>query len=100
MIEVFKTNVDQQQHANMLIEQIQLFFSGYRANFDLWDCDRVLRVKTGSEQVQSSLVIALLHQFGFHAEVLPDVLPPVVKPLHKNELPDDTQFNKFIHHQS
>ena len=87
MIEVFKTNVDQQQHANMLTEQIHAFFSGYRANFDLWDCDRVLRVKSGAGQVEPSLVIALLQKFGFHAEILPDILPPVVKSLHKKQVP-------------
>ena len=77
MIEVFKTNVMQIDQANNLIEHIHKTFMDYQANFDLEDCDRILRVKAASGIVQPSPLIALLNDFGFHAEVLPDDLPPV-----------------------
>jgi len=75
MIEVFKTNVTQKDQANTLIEQIHKHFMDYKANFDLADCDRILRVKAISGMVQPSLLIRLLNDFGFYAEVLPDDPP-------------------------
>jgi hypothetical protein len=71
MIEVFKTNVNSTTQANRLIERIHRTFRNYRANFDLDDCDRVLRISSPG-YVQEALIIALLRDSGFHAEVLPD----------------------------
>ena len=71
MVEVFKTNVNDSDHATMLIDQIHKNFIDYEANFDLGDCDKILRVR-GAGLVQSSLLINLLKDFGFDAEVLPD----------------------------
>ena len=75
MVEVFKTNVDDRDHANMLIERIHNSFGSYQANFDLQDCDKILRVKSLTGFVLSSLLIDLLNNYGFHAEVLPDETP-------------------------
>ena len=72
MIEVFKTNVQDHDHAVMLIDRIHETFDGYKANFDLDDCDNILRVKCTTGYIQSSLLIDLLNNFGFRAEVLPD----------------------------
>jgi hypothetical protein len=72
MIEVFKTNVRARSHAKMLVSQIQKAFNGYEANFDLDDCDNILRIKCETGMVQSPGLIALLKDFGFHAEVLDD----------------------------
>ena len=44
MVEVFRTNVKQRDHANILISQIHKAFPDYKANFDLEDCDKILRV--------------------------------------------------------
>jgi hypothetical protein len=71
MIEVFKTNVEDRDHANMLVDQIHKVFEDYNANFDLEDCDRILRVKCATGSVQPSLLINLLEGHGFSAEVLP-----------------------------
>ncbi len=37
MVEVFKTDVTSQVHADMLVQQIHRNFSAYTANFDLDD---------------------------------------------------------------
>jgi len=74
MIEVFKTNVNDVDQAKMLIDQIHETFS-YEANFDLQDCDRILRVKCKTGVVHASALIRLLHDVGFQAEVLPDSHP-------------------------
>ncbi|GAB3938855.1 hypothetical protein [Larkinella terrae] len=72
MVEVFKTDVQDQRQAKRLIDQIQELFSDYTANFDLEDCDNILRVKSASGFVEACYVITVLRDFGFHAEVLPD----------------------------
>jgi len=72
MIEVFKTNVEDRNKADWLIEQIQTSFDNYSASFDLEDCDCILVVKCSDGNVQPSLVINLLRSFDFSAEILPD----------------------------
>jgi len=72
MVEVFKTNVNDRSQANKLVDLIHNIFAGYKANFDLQDCDKILRVKSSTGSVQSSRLITLLKEFGFNAEVLPD----------------------------
>lgn len=72
MVEVFKTNVIESNHASMLVSQIHENFADYKANFDLNDCDKILRVKSYNGSVQSSLLINLISDLGFYAEILPD----------------------------
>lgn len=72
MVEVFKTNVNCPEHANMLITQICKVFIDYRVNFDLDDCDNVMRVESLTEKTHAGMLINLLKESGFYAEVLPD----------------------------
>ena len=72
MVEVFKTNVRKRVDANRLVNQIHKSFMTYQANFDLHDCDHILRVQCITGEVQSSGVIEFLRSLGFHAETLPD----------------------------
>jgi hypothetical protein len=71
MIEVFKTNVKQKVQAKMLVQHIQQNFKCYVVNFDLDDCDKILRVKSSNGAVESTSLIGLLRELGFYAEVLP-----------------------------
>lgn len=71
MVEVFKTNVKNLDDAEMLIDRIHQAFGSYRANFDLDDCDRILRVECAKGLVKSHALISLLKSFGFHAAILP-----------------------------
>ena len=57
MVEVFKTNVQSQFHANNLTEQISTAFVDYLANFDLEDCDNILRIECKTDFIQSSMII-------------------------------------------
>ena len=72
MVEVFKTNVTNPDQANRLIDQIHHACREYKANFDLEDCDHILRVKSATGRIRSSFLIDLLKNAGFRAEVLPD----------------------------
>jgi len=71
MVEVFKTNVKEPRHAFLLITQIYQIFE-YEANFDLDDCDKILRVSCNSKRIEPELLITLLKKSGFKAEILPD----------------------------
>jgi len=68
MVEVFKTDVEQTEQSEMLINQIICHIPNSQINFDLEDCDRILRVE--AESISSQTIIELLNQNGFHAEVL------------------------------
>ncbi|RXK80888.1 hypothetical protein [Filimonas effusa] len=72
MVEVFKTNVNNRHQANLLIAEIHQHFNTYRVNFDLEDCDHILRVACDNGgQIEAALVISVLRRYGFTAEILP-----------------------------
>jgi hypothetical protein len=75
-VEVFKTNVADPERAKWLVDQIERNFSNCKVNFDLDDCDRILRVAF-DEQIQSDLLIDLLNNSGYIAEVLPDTIETI-----------------------
>lgn len=72
MVEVFKTNVTDGHYAEILVTQIHRTYPDYNANFDLEDCDRILRIKCAAGSIDPHSVIDLLTSLGFRAEVLPD----------------------------
>jgi hypothetical protein len=77
-VEVFKTNVADPEQAKWLVEQIEINFANCKVNFDLDDCDRILRVafegKIQSDPIAIGLLIDLLQNAGCTAEVLPDTV--------------------------
>lgn len=75
MVEVFSTSVRTQHYARMLTELIELTFNDCHANFDLEDCDRILRVQYEQGAIHPAKVIGLLNALGFSAEVLSDDVP-------------------------
>ncbi len=68
MVEVFKTNVEQLEQTQWLINQIIYHIPDGVVNFDLEDCDKILRVE--AESISDRTIIDLLNKNGFHAEVL------------------------------
>ena len=72
MVEVFKTNVRKLYDAKKLLRLIHKKFKDYKANFDLKDCDKILRVQSASGFVQPDFLVNLMREYGFEAEVLPD----------------------------
>jgi hypothetical protein len=79
MIEVFKTDVTDAVFAKLLLNQIHRNFPAYKANFDLEDCDRILRVEHGGGPVRAAAVIDLLKDWGIWAAVLSDDIPRLVR---------------------
>ena len=72
MVEVFKTDVNDHDHARMLVDRIHKAFKHCRANFDLEDCDKILRVKGITGEEETWQIVALVKGFGWHVEILPD----------------------------
>jgi hypothetical protein len=72
MVEVFKTDVQYADDARMLTDRIHRAFPGYKANFDLEDCDRILRVACTHGDINPARIISLLNHMGVWAEVLAD----------------------------
>jgi hypothetical protein len=75
MVEVFITDVKDHSEAQLLLERLHIAFTGYQANFDLEDCDRILRVLSNTGLVETYRIIRWLKDHGCHAEVLPDFVP-------------------------
>lgn len=71
MVEVFKTNVCDAGQGKILIRKIHAMFVTYKANFDLNDCDKILRVQS-EDEINSQALIELLKHDGFQAEILQD----------------------------
>ena len=75
-VEVFKTNVVDPERAKWLADKLERNFTNCKVNFDLDDCDRILRV-VFEGKVQSDLLIDLLKNVGCKVEVLPDTIQTV-----------------------
>jgi hypothetical protein len=71
MVEVFKTTVSDSYYAKVLLRRIHAIFPLYEANFDLSDCDRILRIKSAAP-VDIQQVLSIIKRFGYQAAVLPD----------------------------
>ena len=68
MIEVFKTGINEPGQAEMILSALVNSFPTIKPNFDLDDCDRVLRVD-GSE-FTSTEIIEFLQSNGHYCELL------------------------------
>jgi hypothetical protein len=70
MIEVFKTNVKTKAQANKITKLLKANFGYEQVNFDLEDCDKILRIE--APNVLSHCVIGVLKYENFECEILPD----------------------------
>lgn len=70
MIYVFKTSVKSRQDINRLNPYLSKIIGPSNWNFDLDDCDKVLRID--SENDYKSEIIALLRNFNFDCDELTD----------------------------
>ncbi len=71
MVEVFKTNVTNQKDANEIINSIE-HFPDHKINFDLEDCDNILRVENLNGGLEIENIIQIVTGFGFWIEILND----------------------------
>lgn len=68
MVEVFKTNVEEPAESSLVISRLLVHFPQSRINFDLSDCDRILRVE--GETICTDTITNLVNSIGYHCELL------------------------------
>jgi hypothetical protein len=68
MVEVFKTNVQEFSEAQKLVALLRRHFPDSKINFDLDDCDKVLRVEGSNLRIEK--VMTLVMEKGFLCAML------------------------------
>lgn len=68
MVEVFRTTVKEQGEAWLLVHTLTEHFPGCKINFDLEDCDNILRME--GDTVETGKVVELLKQYSYSCQVL------------------------------
>jgi hypothetical protein len=68
MIEAFKTNVRKKIQSKMLLSILSEAFPSFQINFDLSDCDKVLRVE--GDHIEAVRIMILVKEYGFTCELL------------------------------
>ena len=68
MVEVFKTNVQKKAQSKMLLSILSEAFPSLKINFDLSDCDKVLRVE--GDNMEALPIMILVKEYGFTCEIL------------------------------
>lgn len=67
-VEIFKTNVADRVQAAGLLSLLAEQFPMLRINFDLSDCDRILRVE--GQEIANDLIIDLVTMRGYYCRLL------------------------------
>ena len=68
IVEVFKTNVAEVELSELLIQQLEDQFPDSLINFDMEDCDKILRVE--ARTITPEKIIQILNSNGYSCEVL------------------------------
>jgi len=70
MVEVFKTNIQDTQVADFIIGELEKHFPNALINFDLSDCDNILRIEHHEDVIHK--VFLLFENLGHFCEILVD----------------------------
>lgn len=73
MVEVFKTNVQTVDQATVVMFHLKREFPDFQIDFDLEDCDNILRIETVTHFMDIETILRTLKNCGLHAEILPDI---------------------------
>jgi hypothetical protein len=68
MVEIFRTNVKRKRQAKTVMDILSKQFPLFHINFDLEDCDRVLRIE--GENICHHTIRELMAENGYRCEVL------------------------------
>jgi len=70
MVEVFKTNIQNAEVANFIISELENYFPEAIINFDLSDCDNILRIEHHEDVIEK--VFLVFENLGHFCELLID----------------------------
>jgi hypothetical protein len=68
MVEVFRTNIRRKRQAKAMMDILSKQFPLFRINFDLEDCDKILRVE--GDNVCPERITGLVTESGYECGVL------------------------------
>jgi SAM-dependent methyltransferase len=69
-VEIFKTNVSTSEEADQVINAVKKVLPQAQINFDLDDCDKILRVEGISNP--SGMIVNTVMELGYYCEAIPD----------------------------
>ena len=72
MIEVFKTKVTSKKQAQRVARQLLQELPGLHVHFDLEDVDKVLRVETSTDYLDTQQIVSAVEQMGFGCALMED----------------------------
>lgn len=72
-VEVFKTNVQFEKDAQSILVKLEKECPGSDINFDLEDCDKVLRIAFHGHTLDERQIKDIVRSFGFSIELLQDL---------------------------
>lgn len=70
MVEVFKTDIESESFAKEVLQALHVIAPAATINFDLTDCDHILRVE--SEEDLTNHILNFSKKSGFFCQVLED----------------------------
>ena len=70
VVEVFKTNVSTISDANIVMKNLRMHFPSFRINFDLNDCDRILRVEGKACEIEIDKIAKIVMELNFKIELI------------------------------
>jgi hypothetical protein len=68
MVEVFKTNVQEAEEEIILLDVLSNLFPEHKINFDLSDCDNILRIE--GSNISCREIIEIMKANNYRCEVL------------------------------
>ena len=71
-IQVFRTDVSDLDVAVNIVLLLEGCYAHCRVNFDLEDCDRILRIESAEYSIEETAVQWLVAGYGYHCEPLPE----------------------------
>ena len=71
-IEVYRTNIAEEKVAQQLAALLRSSYPAYKVNFDLEDCDHILRIESAGKSIDCQGVNALCSEAGYQVEPLAD----------------------------
>ncbi len=72
MVEIFRTNVNNRRLADRVLKTLRANLPAYLFNFDLDDCDRILRAQSAGTPIETTKVIRIVEGHSVEISVFED----------------------------
>lgn len=69
MVEIFKTNIASSKEAKVIQDRLSLLLPGFEINFDLYDVERILRIKSNYGPIDPFKIMKYLRDMGYAVKI-------------------------------